>query len=218
MVQHFTSPDDIESWVICDNHSDDFEKLVGYKNYKLPHMITSALDNIGDLPRYNDIIPEFSTDIAIVLSTDCRVLDRDWISKFLAPFADPMVAMVGKQGPGSNMGPEHAGSKGGSWHWVPKLLVDRGIEFDNCTHIQTHAFAVRKIAFEEVGGFWTPSDGSYLDKGNLIAGEMAFSVKLRKAGWKLNYDMPSIHHYGNQAPNAQSLDDHDRRAGWPVDF
>jgi len=220
MLSYFTEPDEIECWIICDNDSSDAARLRACHNSwaSLSIVPVYAVENIGDLPRYNRLLRDVCTSpLVICISTDCRVFGDDWVRKFVAPFErDASIAMVGYPGPGHNMGPAHADPQiGGVWHWIPKLLADRGIPFDTCEHVQTHCFAVRRDAFLDVGGFWTP-EADFLNKGHLIAGEIAMGVKLRQAGYKLSYEPPHVYHYGNAAQSAEALDSFDRVAGWSI--
>jgi GT2 family glycosyltransferase len=216
MVEYYTNPDDVHEWIICDNNSSDAEKLP--TSISIPLRVWRAYENIGDLPRYNAVMPIIETDFAIFLSTDMRILSHDWVNEFMLPFEDHRVAIVGAAGPGAGMTPRHADpAVGGEWHWIPKLLVDRGIEFTDCAHVQTHCFAVRTAAFRDVGGFWA-DESNFLSKENLIAGEISFSVKLRAKGWKMSHRHPAMHHYGNQAASQHSLDEYDRSRGWEVNF
>jgi GT2 family glycosyltransferase len=216
MVEHFTDPNEIELWIVCDNGSPYKEELEAHE-FSLPVVKVYADENVGDLPRYNALMELVTTDYAVVISPDVRIFSNDWLGKLIAPFSDESVAIVGPPGPGAEMTPSHAGSKGGSWHWVPKLLVDRDIPFDTCEHVQTHCFAVRTGAFRDVAGFWTP-EGEYTDKGHLMAGEISLSVYLRAAGWKLSNEYPRMHHYGSAAQSEASVDAYDRNAKWEVPF
>jgi hypothetical protein len=220
MVLKYTDPYEIHGWVIVDNNSGDWTQLKKLKNSAviIPWLES---ENIGDIPRYNREFRYYEArgfTHAIALSTDVRLLSKDWVQQIMRPFEDPQVAMVGRRGPGG-MGPQHADpSVGGTWHWVPKLLVDRGIEFADCSHAQTHFFAVDLKKFVEVGGFWEPEDCNFLEKSNLIAGEVSLGTRLTAAGYKLEHHMPPHHHYGNQAVSQGDLDEFDRNAGWEVDF
>lgn len=217
MVEHYTQPTDIVEWVIVDNNSGDLTQLK-QREMVLPVTIEAAEENINDIPRYNQVFSELDGEFAIALSTDVRIVTHDWVEQMMHPFTDPLVAMVGRLGPGG-MGPQHADpAVGGGWHWVPKLLVDRGIDFDDCSHIQTHFFAIRLSVFQDVGGFWEPEDGNYAEKSNLIAGELSLGAKLTKAGYKLDGNGAPHYHYGNQAASQGDLDAFDRQAGWDVEF
>jgi len=217
MVEHYTRPADIDRWLFCDNDSRNGQKLRDHE-FGLPITRLLYTENIGDLPRYNKVMELVSTEFVVFISTDIRLFTSDWLKVFLAPFADPKVGIVGALGPGSTMGPAHADpGVGREWHWIPKLLVDRGIPFETCGHVQTHCFAVRTEAFNEVGGFWVP-EKDFLIKGHLIAGEIAFSVKLRKAGWTMSHRHPPMYHYGNQAGSEAELDAFDASRAWSVDF
>ena len=219
MVEHFTSPDDISEWIFCDNNSDDACCLARHR-FNLPTRRIFAEDNYGDLPRYNTLIPEFvKSDVAIIISTDCRIHSNTWVPEFVAPFEDDSVAMVGAVGPGKNMTPAHSDpAVGGSWHWIPQSLLDRGLEFDTCHHVQTHCFAIRTAAFDQVGGFWEAQHPEKGNKGHLIAAEIEFSVRLRRAKWNLSHGMPFVYHYGNGAKTRESLDEFDRAHNWRIDF
>lgn len=220
MVEHYTVKEQLLDWIIVDNNSADWTPLKQCE-IALPNRKIREDENIGDIPRYNRQFEWYHSrelDFAIALSTDVRLITHDWVEHIMRPFDDLQVAMVGRLGP-SGMGPRHADPEvSGGWHWVPKLLVDRGIEFDDCAHVQTHFFAIRLSAFNEVGGFWEPEDKNYLEKSNLIAGEVSLGAKLTKAGYKLSNQAPPHYHYGNQAASQGDLDDFDRQAGWKVDF
>ena len=212
MVEQFTNPSAIQDWIIVDNNSDDWEHLVNRK-MALPCIKVHEEDNVGDIPRYNRVLPYLDCQYAIIISTDVRIWTYDWVEKFMEPFTDPSVAMVGKFGPG-NMGPQHADPNiGGAWHWIPKLLTDRNIVFNDCSHIQTHFFAIDIDCFNAVGGFWEP-ESDYLIKGHLIAGEVSLGAKLTYAGYELSNAVPPHHHYGNQAASQRSLDEFDHANGW----
>lgn len=220
MVDYYTSPHWVNQWTICDNNSSDWERLKDYKPKRQPGLRVSlipAQENIGDLPRYNILFRKSSAEVIVVISTDVRIFSREWINQFKKPFLlDKRVGMVGPRGPGINMGPEHADpAVGGGWHWIPQLLVDRGIEFDNCGHVQTHCFAVRKQAFLDAGGFWVP-EANFLDKGHLVAGEVSMGARMRAAGWKLDFNPPRMYHYGSAAASAEALDGYDGSRGWKV--
>ena len=217
MVEHFTKPDDIRCWTICDNHSPDASRLM-QRTFKLPTVIVLGRENIRDLPRYNQLIEESRTEFIIAISTDVRLFQYDWVQRFLAPFQDRRVGMVGCPGPGKGMTPAHADpAVGGKWNWVPKMLVDRNIPFDHCEHVQSHCFAVRRKAFMEAGGFWIPEQDLF-NKWNLIAGEVSLGPRLRAHGWKLNYDPPAMHHYGNRSKSEEQLDLYDRTMNWEIAF
>ena len=116
--------------------------------------------------------------------------------------------------------PKKAADKklGGEWHWVPQLLIDRGLEFENTAHAQTHCFSIRKSAFLDVGGFWEPEDGNFLDKGNSISAEVWMGTQIRQAGRKLALANIPHFHYGNAKRTWEELDEFDRKRGWETNF
>jgi len=221
MVEHYTSSDDIDHWIICDNGSQDKERLREHE-FTLPVTKVFAKGNIGDLPRYTVLMEDVSTEVAIVISPDARIFSHDWIETFMRPFQDDEVGMAGIVGPGENLGPDCITPEtGGTWHWVPRLLTERDIPIDTARHIQTHCFAVRTEAFREVGGFRDCGFimiGKIPPKKCLIAFEVAFSVALRAAGWLLSGEHPRIHHYGSGLRAEAEMDEIDAKYGLEVDF
>jgi hypothetical protein len=83
-------------------------------------------------------------------------------------------------------------------------------------HIQTWAFGISLKAFQVSGGFWEPEDGKFLDKGNLIAGEMSISIRLRQHNYVIGLCRPiPVFHYGNVPPK-EGFDKFDSDRSWPV--
>lgn len=217
-VFSFVDPTWYAEWIMVDSNSDDAEKI--YKSmltfpqkHKEKFTLVRSDMNMSDLPQYNRMIKEFvRSDTVVCISTDMRIFEDTipWFALYLH-FYDA----VGMAGPA--LPKEHADKKvGGDWHWVPKLLVDRELDFDNTTHIQSHCIGLRTKPFRSVGGFWEPSDGNYLDKGHLITGEIMLSYKLRAAGYKLGLGAIPAFHYGNQMKDRELLDQFDTKANWPL--
>lgn len=221
MVEYYTGLDDIDYWIVCDNDSDDWEQLCYYE-FGLHVCKVLADENLGDLPRYNVLMEDVTTEVAVFISPDVRIFSNTWIDTFVRPFEDPTIGMVGVIGPGGNLGPDCITPEtGGAWHWVPRLLTERHIPLDTARHVQTHCFAVRTEAFRRVGGF---RDCGFImarkmpPKKCLIAFEVAFSVALRAAGWLLSSACPRMHHYGGGLRAEVEMDEIDARYGWEVDF
>lgn len=211
-VLYFINPDDYTQWIMIDNNSDDadhIDKAVAeFGPHREKFVLVRSPNNFRDLPVYDLAIRKLvETEKVLCLSTDMRIF------KETLPFfsgALDQYAMVGNRGPyllRSQADPE----LGGEWHWVPKLLEDRGMEFDDTKHIQTHAFGVQRSAYLAVGGFWLTEKTREGDKGDLIAGEMSLSIRLRAAGYQLGYAHAPMFHYGN-VWGAQ--DEIDWRNGW----
>ena len=204
---YFVDPNDYVEWIVIDNNSDDADHIDSVVSEFGPHqekfVLVRSPQNIRDLPQYDIAIRELvKTEKVLCLSTDMRIC-RETIPFFSS--ALDCYAMVGNRGPfllDIQSDPEY----GGPWHWIPKLLRDRGIEFDDTKHIQTHAFGIRRSAYIDVGGFWVGKGTKSGDKGDLIAGEMSLSIRLRRAGHKLGYSRPPMHHYGNEWGTADELD------------
>lgn len=217
---HYVSPDQYAQWIMVDSDSEDREKIAAAmvhfpEGHREKFTLVGANLNVSDLPQYNRVIPKYvQTEKVICISTDVRIWDNT--VPFFTNFLDDY-DMVGVQGPTL---PRSAADEklGGSWHWVPALLIARNLEFDSTLHIQTHCFGVKRSAFVEVGGFWEPGDERYLDKGNLITGEIYFSVKLLKAGYRLYSCFPPCYHYGNAATTREQIDAYDRSRGWNIPF
>jgi len=216
----YTNSTDYSQWFIVDNNSKDGRELVrASKVFPIPHLLKLSIihsdKNIGDLPQYNRIIDQFvETEKIICISTDVRIFRHTIpIMTTLLDYYD----MIGVPGPNLPKG-AHIPEVGGNWHWVPRLLEDRNLDFDSTAHIQTHCFGIRKSAFMDVGGFWEPDDENWLDKGNLITGEIMLGVKLRKAGYRLGICALPVFHYGNTMRSLDEIDEFDRRHGWDVDF
>lgn len=177
------------------------------RNPKIHRILVRNNTNLWDMPAYNRLLQYRAKELAIALSPDTRI-QAGAISKCV----DNWKSEYGIMGPNGGMGdltPHHADPEiGGEWHWVPRLLVERGVPFDNCGHIQTYAFMTSRGAWERSGGFWEPEDGVITGKGDLIAAEVSYSDRLRKAGYKPY--APSwwgqfFHHYGNQALSEEDL-------------
>lgn len=216
-VCHYINPNDYKEWLMVDNASSDGEKIDrNIDKIPIPHrqkfsLIRSDL-NIGDLPQYNRVFRFSSTDKIIALSTDIRICEStvNFFSRQLDTFD-----IAGTPGPNLPKGMENP-AIGGNWHWVPKLLVERGIEFDYTMHIQTWAFGVRLNPFIVSGGFWEPEDEQFLDKGNLIAGEISGSLRMRQHGFKVGLCFPiPAFHYGNVLPK-EGFNAFDQKMGWPA--
>lgn len=215
---HYVDPSTYYEWIMVDNDSEDADEIsdamvkipVAHRN---KFTLARSDQNIQDLPQYNRVLRDFvQTPFVICLSTDVRIF------KGTIPYIMTLLQsydMVGTSGPSLPKGAEDP-KIGGNWHWVPSLLVAREIDFDTTTHVQTHCFGVRRQAFLDVGGFWEPADGNFSDKGNLIAGEMSLSIRLRRADYKLGLKKMPFYHYGCKL--GESMDDFDRGAGWPLDF
>jgi len=221
MVEYYTSPDDIDHWIVCDNDSGDRGRLARHK-FVLPTEKVFARENLGDLPRYNALMEDVITEVAVFISPDVRIFSDTWIDTFVRPFEDARVGMVGAIGPGENLGADCITPEtGGPWHWVPRLLTERDIPLDTARHVQTHCFAVRTAAFGEVGGF---RDCGFAmvrlmpPKKCLMAFEVAFSVALRAAGWKLSGAHPRVHHYGSGLRRESEMDEIDAKYDLEVEF
>lgn len=211
---YYIKPNQYEEWIIVDNNSSDRNPLLELVDSGIVPKLRVLLcqDNIADLPRYNDVIPKHTnSEFIICISTDMKIF-KNIIPWFMQGFLEGY-DMIGCPGP--KLQREHADKeKGGPWHWVPELLVVRNLEFDNTEHIQTHCFATRKSVFKEVGGFWVPPTGPTMHKGDLISGEMYYSIKLRRAGYKLGPSLIPAHHYGNGLKTYQAILDYDKKHGW----
>ena len=220
MLFHYVKPDEFEEWIIIDNHSDDGSKIARAINsfpieYAIKLTLIHSDQNLRDLPQYNQIIPRFvRTEKVICISTDVRIFRPTvFLISNLLDFYD----MVGPPGPAIPR--ECANSEfGGDWHWIPKLLVERGIDFINTAHAQTHCFGIRKSSFLEVGGFWMPEDKNYADKGSLITSEVYMGTKIRRAGRKLALAPIPCYHYGNGMGTYEDMDRFDQHRGWDIDF
>lgn len=217
---NYVSPDEYKEWIIIDNNSEDGPKLAkAVDSFPIQHALKITIihsdQNIGDLPQYNRIIPRFvSTEKIICISTDVRIFKPTiFLLSNLLDYYD----MVGPAGPAV---PKECADPalGGTWHWIPALLIKRGLDFENTAHAQTHCFAIRKSAFLEVGGFWEPEDGNYLDKGHLISAEVYMGTKIRRAGRKLALAPVPCYHYGNQMSSYEEMDQFDKHRGWDTDF
>jgi len=219
-IIRYVESEDYAEWIIVDNNSDDGEKLArAIMSLPIEHGLKITLvhsdQNIGDLAQYNRIIPKFvRTERVICISTDVRIFKPTvFILSNLLKFYD----MVGT--PGISVPRAYADKEiGGDWHWVPQLLIDRGLEFENTAHAQTHCFSIRKSAFMDVGGFWEPEDGNYLDKGNSISAEVEMGTRIRRAGRKLALAKIPCYHYGNGLKTREEIDEYDRKRGWSTDF
>jgi len=214
----YVDPFAYKEWLVVDNASKDGEKISrAMKVFPLPHNFTLIHSdvNIRDLPQYSRIINQFvRTEKVICISTDIRLFPHSiQLISTLLDYYD----MVGIPGPYMLKG-MHTEETGGGWHWVPKLLEDRNLDFDNTAHIQTHCFGIRRSAFLDVGGFWESPDNEFGDKGDLIAAEVYLGYKLRTKGYKLGFCSLPIYHYGNAAKSQDELDEFDRKRGWAVDF
>lgn len=215
---HYIQPTEYHQWIMVDSTSDDYEKIMeALPSFPAEHREKFMLlrkENVVDLPQYNRIIPNLETEKVICISTDVRIwaITIKYISALL-DFFD----MVGEPGP--FLSREGADKEvGGVWHWVPKLLVDRGIDFDYTPHVQTHCFGIRKSAFVDAGGFWVPEDGNYADKGNLISGEVSFGTRMLNSGHTLGLCTLPAFHYGNSYKTREELDNFDKKRGWLVPF
>lgn len=217
-VFHYVDPSWYSQWFMIDSASEDGDKIAkAMPSFPPEHskkftLVRSDV-NIGDLPQYNRIIERFvATEKVVGLSTDMRIFRETipWFN-FLLDWYD--LAGI----PGPKVPRAVADMQENTWHWIPRLLVDRGLEFDHTAHVQTHAFCVRRSSFLEAGGFWEPDDGNFLDKGNLIAGEIMLSVKLRALKKRvLGISLP-MYHYGNQM-SVEQMCDFDREHGWEMGF
>lgn len=216
-VFHYISPDDYTEWIMVDNNSEDADKIAKAMlsfpdGHREKFTLIRSDQNISDLPQYNRIIEDsVKTEKIVCISTDMRIF------KITLPFFVEMLdwyVLVGQAGPFLPKGAEDE-KVGGNWHWVPRLLVKRGIEFDHTAHVQTHMFGVLRTPFLKVGGFWEPEDKNYNDKGNLICSEIVLSLRLRQSGYRIGYTMPPCTHYGNQQKN---MDEYDRKRGWDLGF
>lgn len=217
-VFHYVDPSWYSQWIMVDNNSEDADKITAAMcrfppEHRERFTLIRSDKNIGDLPQYNRIFERFVTTENIVgISTDMRIFRETipWFN-FLLEWYD--LAGI----PGYAIPKAVAADDDNPLHWIPRLLVERGLEFDHTAHIQTHAFCVRRSAFLEAGGFWEPEDENYLDKGNLITGEIMLSIKLRKLGKRILAVTLPMYHYGNQK-SAQEMNDFDRARGWDLGF
>ena len=207
-------------WIIIDNKSSDGAKLANaVRSLPIEHALKMTLvhssTNIGDLAQYNLVIPQFvHTEKVICISTDVRIFKPTIFT--LASLLD-FYDMVGT--PGIAIPKRAADPKiGGDWHWVPQLLIDRNLDFENTAHVQTHCFAIRKSAFLDIGGFWEPEDGNFLDKGNAITSEVYMGTQIRRAGKKLALAQIPCYHYGNGMKTREEIDEFDRTRGWDSNF
>lgn len=218
---YYVSPDDYEQWIMVDSNSDDAEHIskamVSFPpGHREKFCLLRSDRNISDLPQYNRVIKELvTTDKVVCISTDVRMLDNivRLLSNELAIYD-----LIG------NPGPLVSKYETGSWNWVPRLLLERGFtDFIKTFHVQTHCFGVRRDPFVEIEGFWEPQDpdprfGGYLDKGNLIAGEMLLSLKLVKAGYIVQQCYFPAYHYGNGMGSREAMDAFDMSRRWDMRF
>lgn len=208
-------------WIVVDNDSDDADQIqVAMSAFPSEHRDKICLlrcdANIGDLPQYNRVIEGFvESERVVCISTDMRLFG-DVVSGLSSALDE--CAIIGKGGPVVSR------CEKGPWHWVPRLLLERGIhDFEVTAHVQTHCFAVKRRPFLEVGGFWEPpvpdtEFGGYLDKGNLITGEMMLSLKLIRAGYKIQPATFPAYHYGNGMKSRSEMDAFDAARNWDLSF
>lgn len=206
LVTDFNS---IDRWIFANNGSSEFADYIrestrgwGNKTEIIVHQMDA---NYQDLPVYEQVLPLVRTEIYVGTQADVRPLQASWVQLFLHTLTNhPEAGMMGQIGPGENMTPENVHTHGG-WAWVLQQVLDLGLPADSAFHIQTHFHAMRVQAFKEAGFFWVPEGGPSAHKGNVIAAEVQFGSRLRKAGWKLQRGVPPHHHYGTHGVQSRPM-------------
>lgn len=209
-------PELYEDWLIVDNNSGDADKVAGVmsrfpKEHRNKISLIRSDKNITDLPTYNRVIPTFvRTKKIICISTDMRLFPGavETLINALDKFD-----IAGNGGIDITKGQADP-IRGGEWHWVAKLLVDRGIDFDRTTHVQTHCCGIKRDPFVEVGGFWEPESGPSMDKGDLICGEVVLSYRLRIAGYKIGRGLFPAYHFGNSMKTLEEIEQFEGNLRW----
>jgi len=216
-VFRYVDPDSYAQWFMVDNASPDGDKIAKAMTsfppeHRRKFTLVRADENIGDLPQYNRVVDRWvGTDAVLCVSTDMRIFAET------VPWFNFLLSLYDIAGmPGPKIPKSVADDEDNPWHWIPKLMLDRGFDtFEDTGHIQSHCVGFRREPFQDVGGFWEPEDRNYLDKGNLIASEMILSIKMRNAGYRMLAVNVPMHHYGNQM-SLQDMQDFDRARGWDV--
>lgn len=222
VLKYFTNPLQVHKQFVVINHGlvEDprFAQRVQENFDALPWPVefVDTHQNRWDLPACNDLRELIPTDYWVMVSPDTRLMTPDWLDDFMGAFTDETVALVGPEGPARGLTPQRA-REDPDWGWIGRLLLDRGLDFDETRHVQTWCFAMQQRAFREVGGFWEREGGAE-GKGDVITAEIYLSVALRSRGWSVVYHTPPLHHYGTKGGTVQiaELDDFDRQMGFPT--
>lgn len=180
------------------------------------NLVRSAY-NRWDLPGYNDLADAIRTPWWVGISPDARLFGDHWIEEFFQGLdANREIGMAGPPGPSRAITPQTALTDS-DWGWIGKLLLDRGIPFDHCEHVQTWCFLMNHAAFRAVGGFWESESHRVEGKGDVIAAEVSMGARMRAAGYDLSFFTPHLYHYGTGGGSAtlEQIDATDRARNFP---
>lgn len=189
--------------VVVDNGSEDFTPQ-GLKQYPWVKVITNEV-NQGFAIACNQGAAVASREIVIFLNNDTLVPNR-WIDGLIAPFSDPTISATG---PRSNMvsGPQVVedadyafGSMAELKRFAKKWRDDHRGDYDETNRLVGFCLAVRKTAFDAIGGF---------DEGFETGGaeDDDLCLRLIQHGGRLLISNESfVHHHGHATFEGNGLD------------
>lgn len=186
--------------VVVDNGSEDATPAMLAGQEWLT--VVSNATNLGFARACNQGAAVASGDVVVFLNND-TVLAPGWLDRLCAVFADPGVAAAG---PRSNFvsGPQmvHGASydPGSYAEWAEAWAADNRGRVEEVHRLVGFCLAVRRAAFEAVGGF---------DEGFGLGGfeDDDLCCRLAERGWRLVIAHESfVHHIGHQTFDANGVD------------
>jgi O-antigen biosynthesis protein len=166
--------------------------------------VVEQLDDLGDSAQRNFAAQAASGDILCFMNDDVEVLSDSWLEEVVGMLSHPGIGCVGAKLLYPDLTIQHAGivlGIGGTVGYPHRSLFDRlsygyfgRLRLAQCpTAVSWACLAVRRAAFDEVGGF---SEEHFTG----MFGDVDFCLRLREAGWRtgwtphaelLHYEHPS---------------------------